>query len=62
MSSLPIVPLLPLPESEPILFLSLPEPVLEHIVRYIDGVDENDPEIYGASLVVLVEAIPVTRS
>ena len=53
-----IVPLLPLPESEPIPFLSLPEPVHEHIVRYVGAGGENVPESYGASLVVLVGVMP----
>ena len=62
MSSPTFMPLLPLPEPEPTPFLSLPEPIHEHIICYVSGGDENDPESDGASLVVLVEAIPVTRS
>ena len=38
--------------------MSLPEPVHEHIVQYLGDGDKNVLESYGASLVVLVEAIP----
>ena len=58
MSSPAFMPLLPLTEPEPRPFLSLAEPIHEHIVRYVGGRDENDPESYGARQVVLVEAIP----
>ena len=50
------MPLLSLPEPRPVLYL--PQPIHEHIVRYVVGLDENDPENYGASLLKLVEAIP----
>ena len=58
MSSHAIVPLLSLPESEPILFLSLPEPVHENIVRFVGGGGEDVPESYGASLIVLNGVMP----
>ena len=53
-----VVPLLPLPESEPILFLSLPELVHENIVRFVGSGGEDVPESYGASLIVLAGVMP----
>ena len=58
MSSHAIVSLLPLSESEPILFLSLPDPVHENIVRFVGGGGEDVPESYGASLIVLAGVMP----
>ena len=46
MSAHAVVPLLSLPDSEPIPFLSLPEPV------------KDVPESYGASLIVLAGVMP----
>ena len=58
MASHAVVPLLSLPESNPILFLSLPEPVHENTVRFIGGGCEDVPESYGASLIVLAGVMP----
>ena len=44
MSAHAVVPLLSLPESEPIPFLSLPEPVHKDIVRFIGGGGDDVPE------------------
>ena len=57
MPSPALMPLLSLPERRPF-SLSFPEPNPEHIVCYVGGGDENDPENYGASLEKLVRAIP----
>ena len=53
MSAYAVVPLLSPPETEPILFLSLPEPVHKNIVRFIGGGGDNVPDSYGASLIEL---------
>ena len=58
MSAHAVVPLLSLPESEPIPFLSLPEPVHENIVRFVSGGGKDVPDSYGASLLVLAGVMP----
>ena len=58
MSAHALVPQLPLPDSEPIPFLSLPEPVHKNIVRFLSGDGEDVPESYGASLIMLAGVMP----
>ena len=58
MSAHAVFPLLSLPESDPIPFLSLPEPVHKNIVRFLSGDGEDVPECYGASLIVLAGVMP----